>query len=176
LEDGTVTVTTTGDLPFVPGQSMIAADRPYVRYTKVYQPPVISDNVALNHPSSASSEAPGHTAGLAVDGDANTAWQAADNQANPWWEVNLEGFYAIDSIETTFGDKGNYQYKIEGSPDGKTWILLADETQTNSSEKVRSDVCAKNEHILQVRLTLTGLITDQPPLIAEVKVKGKPSP
>lgn len=176
LEDGTVTITTTGDPQFVPGQSPIAADRPYVRYTQTYQPAGVSDNVALNHPVSASSEAPSHAASLAVDGDVTTSWQAADNHSGAWWSVNLEGFYSIQSIETTFADQENYQYKIEGSADGKTWVLLADQTLSNSKDKVRTDVCAENEHILEVRLTLTGLVADQPPSISEVKIKGKPSP
>jgi beta-galactosidase len=176
LEDGTVTLTTKGDPQFVPGQSPLAVDRPYVRYTQEYQPAGVSENVALNHPASASSEAPGHTAGLANDGNSNTGWQAADNQSNAWWSVDLEGFYTIQSIETTFGDQANYQYKIEGSPDGKTWTLLVDQTQTNSTDKARTDTCLKNAHIRQVRLTLTGLITDQPALITEIKIKGSPSP
>jgi hypothetical protein len=53
---------------------------------------------------------------------------------------------------------------------------LADQTQTSSTEKVRMDTCAKNEHTRYVRLTLTGLAIDEPALISEIKIKGKPSP
>jgi hypothetical protein len=176
LEDGTVTITTTGDPQFVPGQSPLAPDRPYVRYTQAYQPASVSQNVALNHPASASSEAPGHTAGLAIDGDVNTGWQAADNNPNAWWQVDLEGFYSIQSVETTFGDAANHQYKIEASPDGNTWTLLVDQTQTTGTDKVRADTCAKNEHNRYLRLTLTELITDHPALVEEIKIQGKPSP
>jgi len=176
LEDGTVTITTVGDPAFVAGQTPLVPDRPYVRYVQSANQANGSLSIALNHPASASSEAPGHTAGLANDGDVNTGWQAADSNPNAWWQVDLEGLYSIQSVETTFGEKGNYQYKIEASPDGKTWTLLVDQTQTNSTDKVRSDTCAKNEHNRYLRLTLTELVVDQPPLVEEIKIQGKPSP
>jgi len=176
LEDGTVTITTVGDPTFVPGQTPLVPARPYVRFVQSALPASGSQNVALNHPASASSEAPGHTAGLAIDGNLNTGWQAEENDANAWWKIDLEGFYSITSVETTFGDKGNYPYKIEASPDGNRWTLLTDQTQAASMEKVRADICAKNEHNRYLRLSLTGLLGDHPPLVEEVQIQGKPSP
>jgi beta-galactosidase len=176
LEDGTVTITTVGDPRFVPGQTPSAPDRPYVRFAQSASPESGSQNVALNHPASASSEASGHTAGLAIDGNVNTGWQAADGNANAWWQVDLEGFYSIQSVETTFGDKGNYQYRIEASADGAAWTLLADQTRTTSADKVRTDTCAKNERNRYLRLTLTGLPADHPALVEEIKIQGKPAP
>jgi hypothetical protein len=176
LEDGTVTVTTTGDPQFVPGQSPLAPDRPYVRYTQAYKLASASQTISLNHPASASSEAPGHTAGLAIDGNVNTGWQAADNDVNAWWQVDLEGLYSIQSVETTFGESANYRYKIEASPDGNNWKLLVDQTQASTTDKVRTDTCEKNEHNRYVRLTLTGLAINRPALITEIKIQGKPSP
>ena len=176
LDDETINITTLGEPQFVAGQTPLAHERPYVRFTASNTPTGVSQNIALNHPASASSEAPGHTAGLAIDGDMNTGWQAADGDLKTCWQVDLEGLYSIISVETTFGDQGNYQYKIEGSTDGKAWTLLRDQTQTNSTDKVRTDSCAKNEHTRYLRLTLTGLVIDHPALIEEVKVQGKPTP
>jgi beta-galactosidase len=176
LEDSTVTITTAGDPQFVAGQTPLAPDRPYSRFVKSDVPDNGDQNIALNHPATASSEAAGHTSGLAIDGDVNTGWQAADNNVNAWWQVDLEGLYSIRSVETTFGDKGNYQYKIEASPDGKTWTLLTDQTQTSSTDKIRTDICAKNAHNRFLRLTLTELIVDQPALVEEIKIQGKPTP
>lgn len=176
LEDSTVTITTVGNPSFVPGQTPLAPDRPYTRFTQSSSSDSVSQNVALNHPVSASSEATGHAAGLANDGDLKTGWQAADNDANAWWQIDLEGLYSIQSVETTFGAEGSHQYKIEASPDGSTWKPLVDQTQSTSADKVRTDTCVKNEHNRYLRLTLTEMLTDHPALIQEIKVQGKPSP
>jgi beta-galactosidase len=176
LQDGTVTITTVGDPQFIPGQSPLAPARPYVRYTLAYRPMAASQTISTNHPASASSEAPGHSAGLANDDSVNTGWQAGDNDPNAWWKVDLEGLYSIQSVQSTFSAKGNFKYKIEASPDGITWTLLTDQSQSTITSKVRTDYCAKNEHNRYVRLTLTGFATGKPPLINEIKVQGTASP
>ncbi len=176
LEESTVTITTVGDPQFVPGQTPVAPDRPYVRYTKEYNPTHASQSISINHPASASSEAPGHTANLAIDGDLKTGWQAVDTDRNPWWQVDLEGFYSIQSVQTTFGDGANHQYKIEASPDGNTRTLLADPTQAGSTLGMRTDTCKRNEHNRYLRLTLYELNPGQPPLVEEIGVQGILSP
>jgi len=179
LEDGTITLTTLGDPPFVPGQSPLAPDRPYTRFVAgdaAQEPRQKLQNIAIDHPVSASSEAPDHGAKFANDGDMNTGWQAADNNPGAWWSIDMEGLNTISSVETTFGDAANYQYKLEGSNDGNTWTLLADESQTTSAEKVRKDACAKNDHLRYLRITLTGLPANQAAVIDEVKIFARPSP
>ena len=176
LKDGTLTITTVGNPTFVPNQTPLAPDRPYVRFVHSGGSESTSQNVALNHPASASSEAPGHTAGLAIDGDLKTGWQATENDANPWWQVDLEALYSIQSVETTFGDAASHHYRIEASPDGNTWKPLADLTQSTSIDQVRNDSCAQNDHNRYLRLTLTGTAANHPPLIEEIKIMGKPSP
>ena len=171
-----MTITTVGDPQFIPGQSPLAPDRPYLRYTLAYRPMAASQTISTNHPASASSEAPGHSAGLANDDSVNTGWQAGDNDPNAWWKVDLEGLYSIQSVQTTFSAKGNFKYKIEASPDGITWTLLTDQSQSTITSKVRTDYCAKNEHNRYVRLTLTAFATGKPPLINEIKVQGTASP
>ena len=76
-------------------------------------------------------------------------------------------------MRTTFGLAGNYRYKIEGSTDGNQWTLLADQTQTNSTEQVRTDVLPPDRHCQFVRLTFTGLPPGQTAAIAEVKIQGQ---
>lgn len=176
LEDGTITITTVGDPQFVSGQTPLAPDRPYVRFSQSTSPEGVSQNVALNHPANASSEASGHSAALAIDGDGKTGWQATDTDANPWWQVDLEALYSIQSVETTFGAEGNHQYKIEASPDGSTWKLLVDQTQATGTQKVRTDACAKNDHNRFLRFSLTEMVIDHPALIGEIKIQAKPSP
>jgi len=177
LPDATITITTTGEPSFVPGQTPLAPDRPYQRYVRA-RPAADANpqNVALNRPTNASSEAPGHSAALADDGSDSTFWSAADDKPGAWWQVDLENPFSVTTVETTFPGDGNYQYKIEGSLDGKTWTLLSDQTQTTSTAKVRQDTCAKNDHCQFIRLTLTSLPPGQAAALPEVRVQGKPSP
>jgi hypothetical protein len=176
LKDGTVTITTEGDPKFIAGRTPLAPDRPYVRFVNTSSAREKDQSLALNHPVTASSEAPGHGAKLANDGSTSTGWQAADNLPGAWWQIDMENINSIDSVETTFGDAANYRYKIEASPDGNTWTVLADQTQTTNASQVRTDACAKNEHNRYLRLTITGLPAQQAALVEEINILGKPSP
>jgi hypothetical protein len=176
LQDATFTITTVGEPNFIAGQTPVVASRPYVPFINTNLPPekkVTAQNVALNRPCNSSGEASGHTAGLATDGNPATSWQAADNQSGAWWQVDLEHAYAITAIETDFGSTGNFQYRIAGSPDGIVWTPLVDQSQTMSTEKIRTDNFPKNSRWQFVRLTFTGLPADKPAAIAEVKILGK---
>ena len=176
LHDGTIAITTLGDPQFVPGESPLTPDRPYIRFTKASTPITVGANIALNRPTLASREAAGHSAKLAVDGDLNTGWQPTNTSENPWWQVDLEGLNSVQSIDITFGSKGNYRYKIDGSGEGVTWVLLKDQTQTANTDQHRVETCANNQHIRYVRITLTGGVSNQPTLIEEVKIQGRQSP
>jgi alpha-L-fucosidase len=111
-----------------------------------------------------------------VDGSGDTYWSASDPKPGAWLQVDLEHPYNLTSIETTFTDAGPYQYKVEGSSDGSTWTLLVDQTQTASTDKIRTDPCAKNDHCQFVRVTFTGLPPGQPAAVAEIKMFGSYSP
>jgi hypothetical protein len=177
LEDATITIETEGEPAFVAGKTPVAADRPYVRYAKPRAAAAENNqNVALNRPTSASTEAPGHTGAAGVDGNTASFWSATDGKTGAWFQVDLEHPYNITAVETTFTDAGVYQYKVEGSPDGNTWTLLADQTQTTRTDKVRTDACAKNDHSQFVRVTFTGLPADKPAAVAEFKVFGAYTP
>ena len=171
LQDGVITITTVGNPQFVAGKTPLAPDRPYVRYVnQALAKSARVQNVAINHPVSCSSETPGHEAGLANDGNPATGWAAADGNPGAWWQVDLESAASIQSVEITFGAAGSYQYKIEASPDGSAWSLLADETASTSTDRVRTDRCAKNAHNRYLRLTITGLPPGQAAVVNEVKI------
>ncbi len=176
LEEGLLTITTTGEPKFVPGQSPIAPDRPYVRFVHGEQKPPAIQNVALNHPVSASSEAPDHPAKFANDGNPDTAWQPADAKPGAWWQIDLEGLESISSVETAFADQANHQYRIEASNDGSTWTLLADQTKTTRTEKLRTDRCTMNDRNRYLRITLTNAPGDQVVAISEIKIYATASP
>jgi hypothetical protein len=102
-----------------------------------------------------------------------TWWSAADSQPGAWWQVDLEQPHTITSVQTTFVTAGNYRYRIEGSMDGNKWTLLVDQTQTENTEKVRTDPIPTDRHCQFVRLTFTALPVGRSAAIADVKIDGK---
>jgi hypothetical protein len=177
LKDAVLTITTHGEQAFVPGTTPVVADRPYVRYVARGATAVMATpDVAGNRPTEASSEAAGHNGAAAIDGDLSTYWQAADDKPGAWWQVDLEQPHTISSVKITFPAAGNWQYKIEGSPDGTTWTLLADESKSASTEKVRTEAITGDQHPQFVRITFTGLPPGQKAAIADVKIEGKHFP
>ena len=174
LKDAVLTVTTRGEPRFVAGKTPLAPDRPYVRFVRQEEATVPGkQDVAYGRPTGASSEASGHNGSLAVDGDSMTWWSAADSQPGAWWQVDLEQPHTITSVQTTFVTAGNYRYRIEGSMDGNKWTLLVDQTQTENTEKVRTDPIPTDRHCQFVRLTFTALPVGRSAAIADVKIDGK---
>jgi beta-galactosidase len=176
LKDAAVTITTIGEPAFVEGSTPLAANRPYVPFINPNLRPeknAKAQNVALNRPCNSSGDAPDHSAGLATDGNLDTTWQSASTQPGSWWQVDLEHAYSITSIETTFAAAGNYQYRIDGSLDAKTWTPLVDQSQTASAAKVRKDPLPRNSRWQFIRLTFTGVPSAAPLALAEVKVIGR---
>ncbi|MDB6122641.1 MAG: heme-binding protein [Pedosphaera sp.] len=85
-------------------------------------------NVALNKPATASASQDGHEPGHAVDDNSDTRWCASDNANGYWWQVDLQKPEAITGCRIIW-EKGDqpYQYRIEGSADGKSWKMLVEE-------------------------------------------------
>ena len=75
-------------------------------------------------------------------------------------------------MQTTFPAAGNYRYRIEGSPDGNAWSPLVDQSNTPSTDKVRTDPIPADHHCQFVRITFTALPPGQPAAIADVKITG----
>jgi hypothetical protein len=174
LNDGVLTITTTGNCVFVPGKTPITPDHPYVRFSDKTEPAgKAAQDIAANRPTAASSEAAGHSAALAIDNDPATYWAANDDKAGAWWQVDLEQPNTIESIKTTFVNAANYRYRIEGSADGNQWTLLVDQTRSNSSDKIRTDPIAGNQHCQFIRFLFTDLPAGQPAAIADVKIYGQ---
>jgi hypothetical protein len=176
LADGTITITTVGDPQFIPGQSPVVADRPYVRFVNQKKASVAATDVAADHPVLASSEAPGHSARLVNDGSSSAGWQAADGKPGAWWQVDLEGGFAIRKVETTFGQGVACQYKLEGSTDAKSWSVLAERTTRADASKVQTDRCSANEHNRYLRLTIIHTDSGEPVTIQGIKIFAVPSP
>jgi beta-galactosidase len=82
--------------------------------------------------------------------------------------VDLERAVTMTQAKITFPAPGNYRYKIEVSSDGLGWTPVADEIQTSSMDKIRTDVFAKEVSGHLLRITFTG----KPAAVAELEVSG----
>ena len=174
LKDGLLTITTNGEPSFIAGTTPLTLDRPYLRVVPkaVIAPAKVNPDVAANRPTEASSESTRHNGAAAIDGDPATYWSASDDKPGAWWQVDLEQPHTITSIKIAFITAGNYRYRIEGSADGNAWTMLVDQSNTLSTEKVRTDVIPADRHCQFVRITFTGLPKGQRAAIADVKIEG----
>ena len=96
-------------------------------------------NVFLNASVTASGHWDDRVPALAVNGDKNPADHWACENLPVWHQINLPQPAEIAAIRvwTYWGDGRVYQYKVEGSVDGKAWKMLADMTAnsiTSSAE------------------------------------------
>jgi beta-galactosidase len=172
LKDATFAITTRGEPKFIAGKTPLVKPHPYVRFTgstTVVSTPPASSIFGLNNPTLASSEATGHSANLGNEGNAATSWQPPDNDINPWWQVDLERAVTMTQAKITFPAPGNYRYKIETSSDGQHWTLVADQTQTTSTDQTRTDVFAEATSGHLLRVTFAG----KPAAIAELEISGR---
>jgi hypothetical protein len=172
LKDATVGIISIGEPKFIGGKTAPVKPRPYVRFTGLPM-----DNSAasfgLENPVRASSEAPGHSGRLANDGNPATFWQAAEGDTNAWLRVDLERIMTVCKIRLTFPAEGNWRYRIEISDDGSSdWKLVADQTQTASTKKVRNDSTQPGARGRFLRVKFTGLPSGRPAALAEVEASG----
>lgn len=179
LQDGTITLHITGEPAYVPGQSRLVPDRPYVvkNWIKNQCTPLDENlrkmpdlqNGAVNHPVSSSGDAPNHAAPLANDGDARTFWQSAQAKPGVYWEVDLEALCSVQAVQVALLNRG-YHYKIEGSTDGTQWIELVDWTVKSSRQTTHRHICRSNKDVRFVRITFTDLPKNEPATISEFQV------
>jgi hypothetical protein len=172
LKDAMVEIISLGGPKYIAGKTAPVRPRPYVRFTGL----LVNNSAAsfgLETPVRASSEAPGHGGRLANDGNVATFWQAAEGDTNAWWRVDLERIVTVSKIRLTFPAEGNWRYRVEISDDGSSdWKLVADQTQTVSTEKVRIDTMHPGARGRFLRLKFTGLPARRPAALAEVEVSG----
>ncbi len=175
LKDAAIEITSLGEPPFVAGRTPAVKPRPYVRFTATA---AAGSAVTLGRqtPTRAGSEAPEHSGRLANDGNPATFWQAAAGDTNAWLRVDLERNATISGTKLTFPASGVWRYRIEVSDDGDTgWRVLADRTQTNDTNKERTDTAPAALRGRFVRVTITGAPAQQAPALAELEVTGTPN-
>jgi putative membrane-bound dehydrogenase-like protein len=107
----------------------------------------------------------------AVDGDRSTRWCASNSSKPQWLQIDLPKPGDLTGAAIIWESANNaYQHRIEGSKDGKSWTLLADETGNKKAGDTSSEFSAKG--IQSVRITCTGTDKGGWASIREVVLKG----
>lgn len=112
-----------------------------------YEPPVpgLSSASQPNLLSGAKATASGHwdrqTPDRAVNGNKSSADHWACENLPVWHQVDLGAAKSIAAIRVWpyWGDGRVYQYKVEGSTDGRNWILLGDKTANSITGTAEGD-------------------------------------
>lgn len=112
-----------------------------------YEPPLgisagSSVNLLLNAKTSASGQWSDRAPGLAVNGDRRPEDHWACENLPVWHQVDLAAATDISSLRVIpfWGDGRVYQYKVEGSADGKNWSLLGDMTANSITGTAEGNV------------------------------------
>ncbi len=129
-------------------------------------------NLALNKPTSASSEQTSNNnlIAFATDGNKSTRWCAADPSAPQWWQIDLQKPQHVTACELDWENPGAvYRYQLEGSSDGENWNLLVDRS-TNDEDKTYTH--NMNANVRFVRITFLGSNTGNWGSLWEVRLHG----
>ena len=94
-----------------------------------------SANLLLKANTTASGQWSDRAPAFAVDGKRNPQDHWACENLPVWHQVNLAEPAEIAAVRVWpyWGDGRVYQFKVEGSPDGKSWTMLGDMTANSPS-------------------------------------------
>jgi putative heme-binding domain-containing protein len=113
-------------------------------------------NLALKKPASAPRSQEGHEPAHGNDGNDDTRWCSPDAGAPYTWQVDLEKPEELTGAKISWEQEGaHYKYKLEGSADGKTWSMLADQSE-GKLEAQDQELKFAATGIRYVRLTFLG--------------------
>jgi putative membrane-bound dehydrogenase-like protein len=134
-------------------------------------PPVPKDATGIQATASSEEKGKNNFAWCAVDNDEGTRWCASGPDYPQWLQLELEKPQALTGIETTWENNGVYQFKVEGSTDGKTWTTLVDGS-TNEKNAPYSNDFAKADAIRFVKIHALSKKSGGWASIREVRLKG----
>lgn len=122
--------------------------------------PAAAANVFLNAQTSASGHWDKQVPGLAVDGkhDDPAAHWACENLP-VWLQLDLGSAQKLSAIRVWpyWGDGRVYQYKVEGSADGRRWQSLGDHSANSIAATAEGDLFRfEPREVRQVRVTFLG--------------------
>jgi putative heme-binding domain-containing protein len=134
-------------------------------------PPLPKDALPIKASASSEESGKGNYAWKAVDGDESTRWCASNPNYPQWLQLELEKPQTLTGIKTTWENAGVYQFKVEGSTDGKAWSTLVDGS-TNTKNAPYSNDFAKVEGIRFVKIHALAKTSGGWASIREVQLKG----
>ncbi|MCX6850761.1 MAG: discoidin domain-containing protein, partial [Verrucomicrobia bacterium] len=136
------------------------------------KPPVLpKDGLPVKASASSEESGKGNYAWKAVDGDEGTRWCASNQNYPQWLQLELEKPQTLTGIKTTWENAGVYQFKVEGSTDGKAWSTLVDGSDNTKTAPYSNDF-AKVEGIRFVKIHALAKTSGGWASIREVQLKG----
>ena len=137
------------------------------RITAIRQVGKLTSGLKASASSSSAANPPEH----AIDGDPKTRWCPANGKTGHSWQVDLGGARHLKGVKIAWQTANKYQYKVEGSADGKSWTMLSD--QSKRKDKVQlHDLAFDRKGIRHVRITTTGLPKGLWGTFSEVQING----
>ncbi|WP_436761080.1 discoidin domain-containing protein [Streptosporangium sp. V21-05] len=125
-------------------------------------------NIALGKTATASSASNAQqTAAAAFDGDGTTRWGASESADN-WLQVDLGDTYTVHQVAIDWEDSYAKGYKVQTSPDGRTWTDRFTETAGNGG----TDLVDLNADTRYVRMLGTAKSGQWGYSIYEMRVYG----
>ena len=122
--------------------------------------------------ASALKSQPGRDPSFAIDGDLETLWCPPDGNTGHTWQLDLSTARDISGAKIVWQVDGQrYQYTVEGSADGKEWVMLSDQTK-NELKTREHTVSIYHKNIRYIRVTPTGLPKNLWGGLREVEVFG----
>lgn len=120
-------------------------------------PPPVSGNLALNKPTTASTEfSAAFAAPMATDNDPiNTRWTAHDGSQGEWLIVDLGAVFNLTGTEVKWESNGLWKYKIEVSLDSNQWNLVVDRTNNTVSAQIYDDAFSASGRFVRMTSTTT---------------------
>ncbi len=122
--------------------------------------------------ATASSSQSNQDSHLAFDGNAETRWCADGGNFPQWLQVEFEKTHSVKEIEIVWEFGGtNYLHRVEGSVDGKSWLLLLDKSDSQSNKHGVAKLL-EQPAVKFVRITGVGAPAGSWCSIRDVKIKG----
>ena len=153
------------------GVTPVVEKRPYVRFVRQAQAPVVQ-TFGCNNPTFASSQQPGKGAGLAADGNVNTYWQPTQSDKAPYWMLDTEKGLTLHRVSVRFPKAAVYRYVIEASDDKELWNVLMDKRNAVTPEQHIEILLANGEKTVTARFLRIRFLPESSAAVAEVEVNG----
>lgn len=134
-------------------------------------PPMPKDATGIKTTASSEETGKNNFAWRAVDNDESTRWCASSPAYPQWLQLELEKPQTLTGIETVWENQGVYQFKVEGSTDGKAWTTLVDGGANERNAPYSNDF-AKVDGIRFVKVHALGKKSGGWASIREVRLKG----